>query len=74
MIMTTVTPIVRRGIAFGAVLLCSASLIAQSPAPQFKVVAYEHKTNKELSSTFQSETQNLLIVDSLLWLGGGKKQ
>jgi hypothetical protein len=34
---------------------------------------YEHKTNKELSSTFESETQNLLIVDSLLWLGGGKK-
>jgi uncharacterized protein len=35
---------------------------------------YEHKTNKELSSTFDSETQNQLIVDSLLWLGGGKIQ
>jgi hypothetical protein len=30
---------------------------------------YEHKTNKELSSTFESETQNRLILDSLLWLG-----
>jgi len=35
---------------------------------------YEHKTDKELSSTFESETQNLLMVDSLLWLAGGKKQ
>jgi uncharacterized protein len=35
---------------------------------------YEHKTNKQLSSTFESETQNQLIIDSLLWLGGGKKQ
>jgi hypothetical protein len=34
---------------------------------------YEGKTNKELSSTFESEMQNQLIVDSLLWLGGGKK-
>ena len=33
---------------------------------------YEHKTNKELSSTFQSEAQNTLIVNCLLWLGGGK--
>ena len=31
---------------------------------------YEHKGNQELSSTFGSETQNQLIVDSLLWLGG----
>jgi hypothetical protein len=33
-------------------------------------IDYEHKTNKELSSTFASETQNRLILDSLLWLGG----
>ncbi len=31
---------------------------------------YEHKTNKELSFTFDSEIQNQLIMDSLLWLGG----
>jgi hypothetical protein len=34
---------------------------------------YEHKTNKELSSTFSSEAQNKLIIDGLLWLGGGKQ-
>jgi len=34
---------------------------------------YEHKTNKELSFTFDNETQNRLIIDSLLWLGTGKK-
>jgi uncharacterized protein len=36
---------------------------------------YEHKfdnTNKTLSSTFSSEMQNRLIIDSLLWLGSGK--
>jgi hypothetical protein len=32
-------------------------------------IDYEHKTNKELSSTFESETQNRLIMDSLVWLG-----
>jgi len=32
-------------------------------------IDYEHKTNKELSSTFASETQNRLILESLLWLG-----
>jgi hypothetical protein len=32
---------------------------------------YEHKTNKELSFTFENETQNQLIVNSLLWLGNG---
>jgi len=32
---------------------------------------YEHKTGKELSFTFENETQNRLILDSLLWLGGG---
>jgi hypothetical protein len=31
---------------------------------------YEHKTNEQLSSTFESEMQNRLILDSLLWLGG----
>ena len=35
-------------------------------------IDYEHKTNKELSSTFENETQNRLILDSLLWLGRGK--
>ena len=35
-------------------------------------IDYEHKTNKELSSTFERETQNRLILDSLLWLGGRK--
>jgi hypothetical protein len=32
-------------------------------------IDYEHKTNRELSSTFASETQNRLILQSLLWLG-----
>jgi hypothetical protein len=31
-------------------------------------IDYEHKTNKELSSTFSSDAQNRLILDSLLWL------
>jgi uncharacterized protein len=37
---------------------------------------YEHridKTNRTLSSTFDSEPQNRLIIDALLWLGGVKK-
>ncbi|HSY19468.1 MAG TPA: ThuA domain-containing protein [Candidatus Acidoferrales bacterium] len=34
---------------------------------------YEHKTNKELSFTFDNDTQNRLILDSLLWLGDGKQ-
>jgi len=33
-------------------------------------IDYEHKTNKELSLTFENEIQNRLILDSLLWLGG----
>jgi len=33
---------------------------------------FEHKTNKELSFTFENEIQNRLILDSLLWLGGRK--
>ncbi len=36
-------------------------------------IDYENKTNKELSSTFDSEDQNKLIIDGLLWLGNGKK-
>ena len=31
---------------------------------------YEHKTNKELSSTFSSEIQDKFIIQALLWLGG----
>jgi len=30
---------------------------------------YEHGTNKELSNTFDNETQNKFIINSLLWLG-----
>jgi len=33
-------------------------------------IDYEHGTNKELSFTFENETQNRLILDGLLWLGG----
>jgi uncharacterized protein len=33
-------------------------------------IDYEHKTNKQLSSSFSSEVQNRLIINSLLWLGG----
>jgi uncharacterized protein len=36
-------------------------------------IDYEHKTNKELSFQFANETQNQLIINSLLWLGRGKK-
>ncbi|HTD94019.1 MAG TPA: ThuA domain-containing protein [Chitinophagaceae bacterium] len=32
-------------------------------------IDYEHKTNKELSSTFQSPMQDTFILDGLLWLG-----
>jgi hypothetical protein len=35
-------------------------------------IDYEHHTGKELSSTFDSEIQNRLILDSLLWLGAAK--
>lgn len=37
---------------------------------------YEHKfdnTNKTLSYTFDNEIQDKLIIDSLMWLGGGKR-
>jgi len=33
-------------------------------------IDYEHKTNKELSSTFNNAIQDRLILNSLLWLGG----
>jgi hypothetical protein len=33
---------------------------------------YEHHTNKQLSETFSSETQDKLIMDALMWLGNGK--
>lgn len=33
---------------------------------------YEHKTNKELSSTFQSPEQDQFILQALLWLGEGQ--
>jgi hypothetical protein len=33
-------------------------------------IDYEGKTNKTLSSTFASKTQNTLILEALLWLGG----
>ncbi|MBD2752223.1 ThuA domain-containing protein [Spirosoma validum] len=36
-------------------------------------IDYENKTNRELSFTFDNETQNKLIINSLLWLGNGKK-
>ncbi len=32
-------------------------------------IDYEHKSNKELSSTFASAAQNRLVLDSLFWLG-----
>lgn len=34
---------------------------------------YEHKTNEELSFTFENEIQNQLILDGLFWLGGRTK-
>lgn len=36
-------------------------------------IDYEHRTNEELSFQFANETQNQLIINSLLWLGKGKK-
>jgi hypothetical protein len=35
-------------------------------------IDYENKTNKELSSQFESEAQNKLIIQGLLWLGNRK--
>jgi hypothetical protein len=34
-------------------------------------IDYENKTNKELSFTFGNKIQDTLIIDGLLWLGGG---
>jgi hypothetical protein len=36
-------------------------------------IDYEHKTNKELSHTFNNKIQDKLIINALLWLGSGKK-
>lgn len=36
-------------------------------------IDYDNKTNKELSFTFDNKTQNQLILNTLLWLGNGKK-
>jgi uncharacterized protein len=36
-------------------------------------IDYEHKTNKELSFQFANETQNKLIINTLLWLGSKQK-
>ncbi len=36
-------------------------------------IDYENKTNKELSFAFSSESQNKLLLNTLLWLGDGKK-
>jgi uncharacterized protein len=33
------------------------------------IIDYANKTNKELSFTFENETQNKLIIDGLFWLG-----
>ncbi|GAB3491713.1 hypothetical protein GCM10027341_05040 [Spirosoma knui] len=33
-------------------------------------IDYENKTNRELSFTFANETQNQLVLNGLLWLGG----
>ena len=32
-------------------------------------IDYENKSDKELSFTFNNETQDKLIIDALLWLG-----
>jgi uncharacterized protein len=36
-------------------------------------IDYEHKTNRELSSTFSSPAQNEFITRALLWLGGSPR-
>jgi len=33
-------------------------------------IDYEHKTNKELSLTFNNPVQDKLVLDGILWLGG----
>ncbi|WP_231634908.1 ThuA domain-containing protein [Pedobacter sp. PACM 27299] len=32
-------------------------------------IDYDHKTNKDLSQTFENEIQNKMIINALLWLG-----
>lgn len=34
-------------------------------------IDYEHHTNQELSQTFGNQAQDKLIINALLWLGGG---
>jgi uncharacterized protein len=34
---------------------------------------YEHKTNRELSQTFSSTEQDILILNTLIWLGTGRQ-
>ena len=36
-------------------------------------IDYENRTNRELSFTFNNDTQNKLVIDALLWLGNKKK-
>jgi hypothetical protein len=36
-------------------------------------IDYEGKTNRELSRTFENEYQDRLVINSLLWLGKGKR-
>jgi uncharacterized protein len=36
-------------------------------------IDYEHKTNKDLSHTFDSPEENQLILNALIWVGTGKK-
>jgi len=36
-------------------------------------IDYEHHTNKDLSHTFENELEDKLIINSLLWVGEGKK-
>jgi len=33
---------------------------------------YEHKTKRQLSSTFSAAAQNALITRALVWLGQGR--
>ena len=36
-------------------------------------IDYANKTDQELSSSFESDAQNQLFIDGLIWLGTGKK-
>jgi hypothetical protein len=37
-------------------------------------IDYEHHTNETLSHTFGNELQDKFIINTLLWLGDGKKK